>query len=296
MERTGGGIVFVITVIVLAALLYIGTRGQAGVWVRDTMASLQSTLFPPQETSTPLPTEDAQATLSEVHPTPLPTATPIPTPVQTQNTITEMVEVPGILLYAIQVGAFKDETNAQLAALQDEATGGAGFVWKAGEYYRVFHVGFKDNAQATAFRTKMQEEKRDVGLYPMEAPGMKLEITSTKERVQDVQDAFAQWETALQRMETAPNATLIKEAIETLRIDMGLMVERMEAGLPQDNRNGIYQGLLDLYKECDTILEQVLRHADDKEALKSAIRKGYFEMVQLYRQYVDEIIVAPTAP
>ena len=294
-QGSGGGVVFLITVMALTGLIYIGTRGKAGDWVREQFAGLQGMLFPTvaSATFTPASTE-AVPTFEEIVATQTPDTVPTPTTAAVGETVTEMVEVPGILLYAVQVGAFQEESNAQVAAQQDASTGGAGFVWRSGEIYRVFHAGLSSNPKAADLRDALRKTDREVSLYPMEAPGMKLEITSAKARVQDVQDAFDQWKKAVEIMENAPSDAMCRAKVETLRIDMSMIVERLEAGLPQDNRNTIYQGLLDLYKNTDTVLEHVLA-AEDGMTLTAAVRSGHLEMVRLYSLYVQDITSTPAA-
>jgi len=212
--------------------------------------------------------------------------------------ITENLDIKGISIYGIQMGAFKDKKNAEVLAQEIRDKGGAGFIIEDGTYYRVLASGYRDESDAQKVKEQLMEDKIDSRIFPIEVQGISLEITASEEKVRGIKEAFLKW---MDSVDTIGDLSLksdntkmdIDDALDEVVVIRDEFMEMTNTLKKHDSGNGdndIYQGLIHLYEEGYKDLDEISRqnYANLVEFL-SEIRYTYIKMIDAYAQYIDAI-------
>ncbi len=212
--------------------------------------------------------------------------------------ITENLDIKGVSIYGIQMGAFKDKKNAEALAQEIQDKGGAGFIIQDGTYYRVLASGYKDESDAQKVKEQLMEDKIDSRIFPIEVQGISLEITASQDKVRGVKEAFLKWMDSVDTIGDlslkSDNAKMdIDDALGEVAAIRDEFMEMSNTLKKHDSGNGdneIYQGLIHLYEEGYKDLDEISRqnYANPVEFL-SEIRYTYIKMIDAYALYIDAI-------
>jgi len=93
--------------------------------------------------------------------------------------------------YALQLGAFSSEQNAQTEsrAVQQRAAGG--YVYSDGIHYRVLAAVYNSRETAKTVKAQLMEQNSlDSGIYQIDVPAITLRVTAGEEQLAAVQTGF----------------------------------------------------------------------------------------------------------
>lgn len=212
------------------------------------------------------------------------TATPIPLDEAFDETReTREIVVEGKSWYALQLGAFGEESSAQTLASRFQTRGAAGYVWQD-ERYRVLAAAYSDKDDAQAVRQQLREaHKVDSYLFEISLPSLVLRMTGMRGQIDVLEAAFLHAEELLSelrrasddldRLETNVSETL--NELNALRERLDLVALRLEQRFPKP-RNVAAEQLLLLFQDYS-------RFVAEQNETQSSARLGQQIKYQLLR-------------
>ncbi len=165
--RGGAGKVIVV-LLLLAAAVYLISASAVGTWLAENVVA-------------PLFQGESQAA---------PTAAPDVTPAADAAVTSGEIEVPAIECFALQLGAYRSEVNADAQAREIRSRGAGGYVLRDGERYRVLAAGYASDADLQAVRAQLLSEGMDSAGYTISAPESVLRVTATETQQAAIAGAF----------------------------------------------------------------------------------------------------------
>ncbi len=179
--------------IVVAAILYFAVAGGLGTWIADRF------ILPNMGGGGGEPSVPPAGTATQDAATPAPTPAPTPTTEQSEEIAFEAMP-----FYAIQLGAFANEANAEAEAERFRQRGAAGYLFHDTDRTRVLASAYLARAQADDVRDQLLNrqgvESYVLDLYA-DIGGVTLRITAPAARVAAVRDGLAGWKAALGSLE-----------------------------------------------------------------------------------------------
>ena len=113
--------------------------------------------------------------------------------------ITETVAFPAMESYLLSCGTFESEQEADAAAADYRARGGAGFVLEDEEGYTLLLAAYDvSSACETVARNLKKQEDIDAQVKPLTIDGVELRLTASAQRIDGVRDAFSSWQQTVQ--------------------------------------------------------------------------------------------------
>jgi hypothetical protein len=218
-------------------------------------------------------------------------------PVKDTTKITDTLKANALSLYAIQMGAFADEENAEAFSQQLKKRGGAGYIYNNG-FYRVMAIGFQSEDDAKQVRDELRAEDIESHVYKLATGGADMQITATQENVDIIRSAYGIWEEKYRSLEEIivsldSGAISPSEAVDKIRetkTEMELKKEKLQEINAGQNNNAILAGLVELYNGSCLSLDKVLsKNSNDKVAISSEIKYTYIDMLMLYKDYMEQI-------
>lgn len=192
-----------------------------------------------------LPGDDASAVLSS----------DVSTTSTSSGESSEEVRLEAFTSYALQMGAFSSEENAQVEADKLRTRGAAGYIYHQ-EHYRVFASIYQSEDDAQAVRKQLLDgESIESSVYVIQAPGAAFRVTASPEGLASVKMAF-------QALQTA------RDELYTLCTDLDRnVITRSEActqllQLAKDARKPV--DALDNTGEVGTALQEELKQSADE--------------------------------
>lgn len=211
--------------------------------------------------------------------------------------VTEQLDIAPFNLYTIQLGAFSSKENAEMAARELRAKGGAGYILND-KYFRLLAMGYVSEGDAQKVKQQLQKEGIESQIYLISAPGVKLEITAVADKVNSIKSAFSIWidkvkalEDVVKKLDTsAISVEDAKKALKATVEEFNSTLEQLKTYLVTQESNPILTGLQNLYQNCIESLNGILaENVVDRVATSSKIKYTYIDMVYRYKQYIDNI-------
>ncbi len=211
--------------------------------------------------------------------------------------VTEQLDIAPFNLYAIQLGAFTNKENAEVAAKELQAKGGAGYILND-KYFRLLAMGYASEADAQKIKQQLEKEGIESQIYSISAPGVNMEITASADKVNSVKSAFSLWIDKTKALEgIVKNLDTSAISVEDARKDIEAMVgafnstlEQLKAYSATQESNHILAGLQELYQNSIESLNGIFaENVVDRVATSSKIKYTYIDMVYKYKQYMDKI-------
>jgi len=211
--------------------------------------------------------------------------------------VTEQLDIAPFNLYAIQLGAFTNKENAEVAAKELQAKGGAGYILND-KYFRLLAMGYASEADAQKVKQQLEKEGIESQIYSISAPGVNMEITASADKVNSVKSAFSLWIDKTKALEgIVKNLDTSAISVEDARKDIEAMVgafnstlEQLKAYSATQESNHILAGLQELYQNSIESLNGIFaENVVDRVATSSKIKYTYIDMVYKYKQYMDKI-------
>lgn len=119
-----------------------------------------------------------------------------------KNASSEELSLKEFTSYALQMGAFSSEENAQAEAKNLRERGAAGYVYHDG-HYRVFASVYQNEEDAQTVRKQLKEsEGMESSIFVIQAPGANMRVTANEDGLASVKEAFTALETARDELYT----------------------------------------------------------------------------------------------
>lgn len=174
---------FFIVIIILGIAAYLIGAGAAGSWIAE---NIIDPVFNNGVSSAATPTNTENTVIS----TPDGTITPVDLPGVSGVRAEEEITAQEVALFALQTGAFSDETNAKSAASSLQAQGGAGYIAFDGNLYRVLIAGYTSSDDANEVKTSLKQQSIDATLFNLKSGSLKFKIGAEQGQIAAVKACF----------------------------------------------------------------------------------------------------------
>lgn len=180
----GGAAKAVVALMVVAVLVYLVSASAVGTWIAENVfAPAFATIdgWIQGTPKTPLPDTTGVTGGS-------PTAQPS---VSLGNPVTGEVQLPAMECYALQMGVYGDEKNAETQAALLKERGAGGYVMEDQGRYRVLAAAYLEQASLKQVRDQLTGEGLESAAYVFSAPNSTLRVTAAQEQLDGLNAGFA---------------------------------------------------------------------------------------------------------
>lgn len=169
-NESGGALNVILSLLLLGALVYVMIATPVGSWL---LAKL-------------LPDRTPDPQLSPATAAPLEANTELPSagPLQT-----ETVQLPGLALFALQLGVYDSAANAKGLIASLKSLGAAGYGLATEEGVRILAACYTTEAAASSVRDRLKAQGYDCVVFPIRRDGIEIGITAADEQLSAVRTA-----------------------------------------------------------------------------------------------------------
>lgn len=167
---TGAGKTVVI-LILLAAGVYFISISAVGSWLSKHIVEPVFSAFMSEKKESPANSDDSMSTMN----------------------INDDVKLPKLECFMLQMGVFDSESNANTLAESVRQKGGAGYVMRDGEKYRVLAAGYATQEEACSVRDRLKSEGYDCSVHEIttETTDFSVSVMSgTNNTIENLKSAF----------------------------------------------------------------------------------------------------------
>lgn len=224
------------------------------------------------------------------------TATPIPldsafdeTPAQEEFTL------PGATWYALQLGAFENETAAMQVSEQYAQRGAAGYVWHDNRY-RALAALYPTKEDAQNVREQL-ESQHDIEtyLYPVDLPAIRVRLKGMQGQLDILQAAFAhggdlvsqlqQLSVRLDRQEA--NTQEAVQALQTLHEQVEAVSLRLKQRFSTPRHQSV-DGLISCMEDYSAFCAS-LNAQESNVSLSARVKRQAFQSLELLKRVYDSL-------
>lgn len=210
---------------------------------------------------------------------------------------TESIKIEPISYFAIQIGAFNGYDNAKLLAQEIKQKGGAGYIIED-DYFRVMAMAYTTEDDAQTVKNQLKEQEVESQIYKMTCPGVNMEITATREKIDGIKLSFQIWNEKLSQLgelirELDTNKTTSEMALNKLqgiRDELEAHREKISEYVAANEGNAILEELQKLYQSQISNMDEILqKNPADRVAISSDIKYNYIDMIFQFKKYIEMI-------
>lgn len=176
---------FMVSLMVVGTAVYIITASAAGTWLAEKVMAPAFTALSELPFFSSSLDELAEEQQSEQNDSLSVSISSNRTAVETQ------VDLPAISCFALQMGAFSSEENANALAQNIQERGGGGYVYNDGSIYRVLATGYSSEAEAKTVKDRLISEGSDCTVYAISSPAVTFNITAEEAESQSISQGFS---------------------------------------------------------------------------------------------------------
>lgn len=268
------GRVFII--IIVCVVIYFVSAGTVGKWIAQNIVTPVLSLF-----------EENDAAGTDI-----PQAEATGNPQDPGEKVNEKILLPDLSVYALQLGVYAEQANADDAAGLAKERGGAGYILNDGNM-RVLLSAYKTREEAKSVSDNLlSTENYETYEYDLPAKGVTFDITALRENVDAIKAFFettksihdAYYDLTLKYDKKEITADDVLAALSGLKADAVPKIEAIQA----------------MNKEGDAVLENMKNFADGlSECLRvdlsgksdveisSQLKYNYIWLSDLYRNFID---------
>ena len=171
-----------LTVVVLAALIYFVSVGVTGKWIYSNIAVPIFSYFGISTSSTTPEGTDSLSGFSDISATSSPTAN--------TSTVEKTVSIAGYTDYMIQLGAYDNEDGAKTDAASYKLRGAAGYIVLA-DKYRIIAASYETQDSANSIKDSLKsQDSLDSVVYEYSVPKLEFKITATQSQITAIETVF----------------------------------------------------------------------------------------------------------
>lgn len=204
------------------------------------------------------------------------------------------ITAPACVCYALQMGAYENQENAEKQARSLREVGAAGYVWKDEQWYRVLAAGYANEADRASVAENLSAQGVDTRAYTISYGERVLKVTSSAERIEALREAVL----AAARIPADIYEACIAFDKESLNVEQGKSKVRgirftAETALSSIETLKGDGGEVDALRAClngilllsDDLLDLA---ANDAVAFSSALKRFYLLAVEGYGAYLTK--------
>jgi hypothetical protein len=279
---------FVLTVLLVFMVIYVISAGTLGKFVSGLISPLLSRDADAGPSDSP---SEGEPILT------VPDDRPVEEPSEDTIKIKDTLKANALSMYAIQMGAFTDGSNAEVFAQELRAKGGAGYVLNDG-FHRVLAIGFQTEEDARQVKEELKASGTESHVYRIASTGVDMTITATEANVNAIRAAYELWEdkyvsleNIIKELDSGTISSLeAYDRIEGIQAAIEEKRNELEALNAKQKNNTILAGLVSLYDGGVNSLNEILsQNSSDKVAISSKIKYTYIDMLMRYKDYMDQI-------
>ena len=290
---SGSGGSILITLLLIAGIVYIIVTSNAGEWVaREVMAPLFSAvsrLGEKDKSGDDEPKATYEPRQEGINLS------------QSDNTETQSAKavLPAMRCYMLQMGVFSSRENASKEAERLKKLGAAGYIISdasTGETrYRVMASGYETEQSAKSVKDRLTKEGVETALYTISTPEASFKVTAEKETVElicSAFDAFSQAEKALCEgvIEYDKNSMSVYDGQMLSRGILNGMEEKMSPISQYSNEQGTLGDILKTYSECrDQLLRLCDSSYESRVDFSSAMKYTHLYIADRYAAMMDKL-------
>jgi hypothetical protein len=277
---------FFIVIIILGIAAYLIGAGAAGSWIAENIIDPvfnggTSNAAPPTNT------ESADTTA------PNETIKPVDLPGASGTRAEEEITAQEVNLYALQTGAFSEESNAKSAATALQSQGGAGYIAYDGDLYRVLIAGYTDPDDASEVKTSLKKQSIDATLFNLKSGTLKFKIGAEQSQIAAVKACFdiipQTVEDLQQIIFDADKGSDVEQAITTLKQNVISATGNFEAAVTSEE--GAMQSLQSYMRKFSSTVNELPVSASSASAAKfsSDLKYSLIQIVVDYSSFLNEL-------
>lgn len=282
--------IIIIVIVLIGSVFYFGAASVMGSWVAQNMVTPLLKKINSMQISLPLATKSNQSKNDS-----LKTSAPI----EKNNTIkaTDTLEVNGFDFFTIQMGAFKNQDNADVFSTEIQKKGGAGYIYKD-DLYRVLGVAYRNEKDALDVKEQLTIDNIEARIFPLTIKGINMQITADTERINGIKAIFTKWNDIQQQIEKliisydkgTSDIKVANEQIITIRNSMEEIKNDLQEFLSGNENNSLYNGLYNLFtnhiKDISTIQDQ---NITNRIEFSAKIKYTYIKMNYDYYNFINQL-------
>lgn len=258
-KRTGGAGSFIVSLILIAGLVYVAVTSSIGEWVaREVMAPLFTAVSnigslnrAATDADTNVSTDNDSIDLSSG---------------KTVSTKSANAQFAALNCYMLQMGVFSSSDNAQKEADRLRSLGAAGYIVtddSSGETrYRVMASGYADEQSAKSVKERLYSEGIDTAVYLISSPEASFKITADDDSIDNACAAFSSFYNAVDGLSSAA----IRFDKESMSISGGKQLctdilnsldEKLSTLSTYSNEGSMLGEILSAYSDCKAQLSNL---------------------------------------
>ena len=183
-KEGGGAGKALVALLLIGGIIYLVCASEAGSWISKNVIAPVIEAFRPEEAGAADKAEEAAPASAEAEGEVVSLSTGL-------SSVTETVSLPGAACYALQMGVFSVEENAEAAASALKKEGGAGYVLEDAGRYRVLASGYLEEAGAQEVKERLVQEGRDCTVFKLETKEAAFRVSATREQLAGVREGFS---------------------------------------------------------------------------------------------------------
>lgn len=277
---------FFIVIIILGIAAYLIGAGAAGSWIAENIIDPVfnngvSNAAPPTST-------ESTGTL-----TPNGTIAPVDLPGTSGVRAEEDITAQEVALYALQTGAYSDESNAKTAASSLQSQGGAGYIAYDGKLYRVLIAGYTNSNDANEVKTSLKQQSIDATLFNLKSGSLKFKIGAEQGQIAAVKACFdivPQTVADLQQIIfDADKGNNVEQAISALKQNVSSAADSFEAAVTTEE--SAMKSLRSYIQKFRSIINGLPASASASSAAKfsSDLKYSLIQVVVDYSSFLNEL-------
>lgn len=278
----------IVVIIILGIAAYFIGAGAAGGWLAENV--INPVFNSDKATAEPLPTNNDLVNETSVPPKESIQAVNLPE--ASGARVEEKISADKVSLYALQAGAFSEQSNAKDAASEIAAKGGAGYVAYDGELYRVLIAGYVKETDAKDVKDSLNNEEVQTSVFKLESGSIEFKIGAEQSQVEAVRACFnivPESVTALQQIiYSFDKGDDVDNDLIALKAKIKLTSDNLEKAV--DTKEGAMQSLRNyMISYSETFGQVPLSSEVSKVEFSSQLKYNLINIVVDYSAFLDEI-------
>lgn len=212
-----------------------------------------------------------------------------------EETVSKDLKMEGGTIYALQVGLYAEEKNAQDASAQLVSKGGAGYILQTQEGMRVLIAGYATREDAENVQQRLaSEQQMETSIYEMSTQALIVSVSVDADTIAKVEFAIANtnkyYNDLLGAAISFDKQELSKDALQQNIASLKAETASIRSDLQnlQATENNVIQSLATYYQKVENALAKAEGDLSDA-ALSSQIKSVYLEIGDAKMELVQNL-------
>lgn len=281
---SGGMAKAIVALIIIAAIVYIVSASKLGTWFAEKVIAPAFSAFDNFILGQDNTTDEATLDLTQSSDT------------SGEKSVTGEVVVPEVECFALQMGVYSDESNANREADTLKQRGAGGYVMEDDGRYRVLAAVYNAKESLTAVREQLQAEGFESAMYTFLAPNSVLRVTATQEQIDGLIAGFNALTKLIEDMGEAAisfdqNNLTPAQGRETAS---GILADFKEGSAPflkvAEQNNPIISAAKTCYNTCESALSELADYNTESAVdFSSKMKYTHISIVHAYAKLAEQV-------